>query len=357
VGIPKPTRRDALWALGTAGAALAVRSVAMSAQRGGAAGSGAIVRTILRDVDPSTLGATLFHEHVSLQDHTAYVPPRPAPAMPHYTEDVALVTSEMRAAAADGLTCIVDAGHTDMGRNLATLRAVAMGSGVHVVASGGYYLDRAYPPEIGQKTDAAIADDLVALAAAERHGALGEIGTSNDPTANEQKVLRAVGMAQARTGLGVFTHNAVYRPDAHADALKAAMMQLDLLEAGGATPGRVVIGHLCCHDDPKAEIPIAIARRGAFVGFDRVVSGVQILPDEKRLQMALAVLAAGHADKLLLSSDFSFERELKRSGGAGYAETLTVFVPKLRAAGATDAVIRQITVENPRRLLAFVPKG
>jgi predicted metal-dependent phosphotriesterase family hydrolase len=67
---------------------------------------------------------------------------------------------------------------------------------------------------------------------------------------------------------------------------------LIILESAGVNPQRVAIGHLCCHDDPKAEIPIAIAKRGAFVGFDRVVSGVMILPDEKRLQMALALLEA-----------------------------------------------------------------
>jgi predicted metal-dependent phosphotriesterase family hydrolase len=41
---------------------------------------------------------------------------------------------------------------------------------------------------------------------------------------------------------------------------------------------------------------------------------------------------------------------------SGYAKTLTVFLPKLKAAGATDQVLHQITVDNPRRFLAFVPK-
>ena len=40
----------------------------------------------------------------------------------------------------------------------------------------------------------------------------------------------------------------------------------------------------------------------------------------------------------------------------GYASALTVFVPKLRQAGVSEAVIRQITVDNPRRFLAFVPR-
>jgi predicted metal-dependent phosphotriesterase family hydrolase len=33
-----------------------------------------------------------------------------------------------------------------------------------------------------------------------------------------------------------------------------------------------------------------------------------------------------------------------------------VFVPKLKAAGANDDILRKIMVDNPRRFLAFVPK-
>ena len=40
----------------------------------------------------------------------------------------------------------------------------------------------------------------------------------------------------------------------------------------------------------------------------------------------------------------------------GYAKTLTVFVPKMKKAGASDEVLRQIMNDNPRRFLAFVPK-
>jgi predicted metal-dependent phosphotriesterase family hydrolase len=40
----------------------------------------------------------------------------------------------------------------------------------------------------------------------------------------------------------------------------------------------------------------------------------------------------------------------------GYAKTLTVFVPKVKKAGASDEVLRQIMNDNPRRFLAFVPK-
>ena len=60
----------------------------------------------------------------------------------------------------------------------------------------------------------------------------------------------------------------------------------------------------------------------------------------------MALIEAGFADRLLFSSDAS----------RGYSRTLTVFVPKLKAAGINDDVLHTIMVDNPRRFLAFVPK-
>jgi phosphotriesterase-related protein len=72
--------------------------------------------------------------------------------------------------------------------------------------------------------------------------------------------------------------------------------------------------------------------------------------------MVMARLEAGFADNLLFSADVSSAAQTKRRGGTGYAKTLTVFVPKVKAAGVSDEVLRRIMVDNPRRFLAFVRK-
>ena len=46
----------------------------------------------------------------------------------------------------------------------------------------------------------------------------------------------------------------------------------------------------------------------------------------------------------------------KHNGGPGYAKTVTVFVPKLRVAGVDEKTLHRILVDNPLRLLSFVPK-
>jgi len=135
--------------------------------------------------------------------------------------------------------------------------------------------------------------------------------------------------------------------------MDAALKQLDVLEAAGANPKHLAIGHVCCLDDPKAEIAKQLAKRGVFVGFDRVTLGV-IIPDEKRVAMILAFLDAGYAENLLLSSDFATGRALKKNGGPGIAQTRTAFGPMLLKAGVSEATLTKILNENSRRFLAFV---
>ena len=82
-----------------------------------------------------------------------------------------------------------------------------------------------------------------------------------------------------------------------------------------------------------------------------------LFTDQRHVERIVgALIDAGFGDNLMFSADISGAAQMKRNGGQGYAKTLTVFVPKLKAAGASDAVLRTIMVDNPRRFLAFVPK-
>ena len=60
---------------------------------------------------------------------------------------------------------------------------------------------------------------------------------------------------------------------------------------------------------------------------------------------------------LFRSSDLSNIAQTKQGKGPGYARALTVFVPKLKEAGADEKLLKQIMNDNPRRFLAFVGAG
>jgi hypothetical protein len=79
--------------------------------------------------------------------------------------------------------------------------------------------------------------------------------------------------------------------------------------------------------------------------------------DEPAVPIVMSLIEGGYADHLLFSSDFSNGSLLKRNDkDMGYAKTLTLFVLKVKKAGASDEVLRQIMNDNPRRFLAFLPK-
>jgi phosphotriesterase-related protein len=368
------TRREAMGLLG-AGAALAVAPrIAFGAEP--TFPKGAIIRTILKDMPPDQLtgGATLFHEHLSLAPDflpkwmaasramnagrggggggggrgggaaPAASSAPPATPAPFFMQDVDLMTAELVTAKNEGVACIVDGGHPDMGRDFNFLKQISIKSGVPIVAGAGFYTQPFYPEEIATMSEDDIVQAILKQVDADPIGALGEIGSWDEITDTERKVFRAIGRAQKETDLGVFTHTGI--PG------KSAMEQLDLLEKGGAKPNRIVIGHVGNLVDPKVEVHKELCKRGAFIGFDRQGGA----GDARQVPMVMALIEAGYADHLMFSSDLASAAQIKKNGGGGYAQTLTVFVPKVKAAGATDEVLHSIMVDNPRRFLAFVPK-
>jgi phosphotriesterase-related protein len=312
---------------------------------------GAIIRTILRDLPPQDLsGPSLFHEHLSMR--------YPLGVASHFTDDVALMIEEAKLAKADGIAAIVDGGHADMNRSVDALKRISTESGLPIIASGGYYMQRSYPADLSAKSADQIAEELAKEAAASRFGAFGEIGQQGGVmTDDERKVFIAIARAHARTGLPVFTHNAYTgtRPVQNPVPKDAAIKQLDLLLANGIKPQNLAIGHVCCLDDVKAEIPIEIAKRGAYVGFDRVT--IALVPDAQKVTTIMAIAEAGHASKILLASDFSNARGLKKNGGGGLGQAVTVFAPMLMKAGMPEATLKMILNDNPRQFLAFGPVG
>jgi len=336
---------------------------------------GAIIRTIAADLDPGAItGATLMHEHLGNGRRPAPRGQTAAPAGPpdNPTQDVDWMTVELKGARQAGVGCIVSASTGGAGPEIPVyLKTLSERTGMHLLNAGAYYTRQQYPADFATKTEDDIADGLVQMAAAGRLGAYGEFGVANgeaevDPL--EKKVFRSVGRAHLRTGLPIFTHNNYATgPDVPADM---ALRQLDLFEAVGVNPAHVAIGHVCCLDDPKAAVAIAVAKRGAYVAFDRVTRQQQWVSDEHRIHMIMAFLEAGQIDRLLLSSDYigrvnTGVGEISvypgplhaRDGGPGYARPLVLFVPQMRKAGIKDEDIRHITQDNPRRFLAFVPRS
>lgn len=383
------TRREAIGLLGAAGVGLAggvaCRSAAVPptgkteqpATRESTFSPRAVIRTVLADVRPDTLGtgATLFHEHLQLGFGYYTSPPTPMgaqdgpPSVTATAEFVDLVVDELRMTAAEGISCIVDAAigpRSDW--ELDNLRQMADRSEVHIVVAGGYF-KAPYPETLVAMDEDQMAAHLVQDAEQQRWGAFGEIGTSMPMHPDERRFLQAVSQAHLRTGLPIFTHVE------HEGCASCALEQLDLFESQGVDPSHLCIGHLSditMAEDPTAQTHKAIAGRGVFLGFDTVgrpLGGASPgmpgklppefvdVPEAAKVRRVLAVLEAGYEDYVLLASDFSSAFDLKANWGNGFSTTLVQFVPKLRHAGVDEATLQKLLVDNPRRFLAFEPRA
>src|SRR5580704_16148795 len=134
---------------------------------------GAIIRTILKDVSPEALGtgATLFHDHLSMSSSRPYARPSATPPPPQWLENVDAVIEEVKAAAKDGISCIVTGGTRDLGQKPENVRRIAEAvapAGMSIVLSDALWTQPAYPPDIPGKTEDQIAEDFLRDAKAQR---------------------------------------------------------------------------------------------------------------------------------------------------------------------------------------------
>ena len=331
---------------------------------------GSVIRTVVKDIPPESLtsGSVQFHEHIGGTFRPTPPPPAGSDMLPgvvapqNEAEYLQLMVDELKMSRADGVSCLLDAasnGRRD-DRTVDNLRQLSTRSNMHIVVGGGYYQDLAiparYPADIVQMPEAMLLEQFVADAERQRWGAFGEIASSQTMQPEERKLIRAIGQAHLRTNLPILTHTP------HQGCPSCALEQLEVFESVGVDPRRVCIGHLATirpNAEPLGQTAKALAKRGAFLGFDTVghLLNRSAVPEAHKVKYVLAMLEAGYEDHLLLSADATPAPQLRANWGQGYSTVVTQFVPKLRYAGVKDAVLHKILVDNPRRFLSFVPKN
>ncbi|MGZ6329315.1 MAG: phosphotriesterase family protein [Candidatus Limnocylindrales bacterium] len=310
----------------------------------------AYVQTVRGRVPAEQLGFTLLHEH------TRCVLWHVANRWDYWqlTGEDELILPELARFKAAGGRCLVDVTLPAIGREPERLRRLSEASGLHIVMGCGWYRDAYYGPadEIDRRTVGDLADALIrefeqgADGSGVRPGIIGEIGTDKPwLTGREERVHRAAARAALATGLAVTTHSVMSR---------VGLAQLDVLEAEGLDPARAVIGH--ADSNPDLDYYRAIIERGANLEFDFL--GMSFTPLERGgeprlLRLLLELLAAGHAQRILLSQDVCHDSQLKVYEGNGYVYLQERFLPRLRAAGVDEATLTTITVDNPRRILSL----
>ena len=359
------------------------------------------IMTVLGPIAPEELGFTSMHEHI-LYDGQCFrrrfgnlIPPNPPVKVDEpvaldnlgmlkhgfimsddaiVMKNVELMAAELADFRAEGGSAVVDMSTPGLRVDPLATRRVSRQSGVHIVTTTGFYSRDSWP------------ESFLAMGPAEmeaymmqevENGIEGtdvrpghvKVAIEEDFSEPEVNALRAGTRVARRTGFSMTVHQGMLlKPE-------AGIRIADLLAEEGIEPVRVVIAHndgnFVEHElrklilDPeswglKLDIAKDLLARGLNLSidcfghyWDAEVLGVGPTPDWQRMAGLVRLIQEGHARQLVLGTDTFVKILLRRFGGDGYCRLTNFVVPSLESVGVSKEEIRQITVDNPARILAY----
>lgn len=319
-----------------------------------------MIQTVLGSVAPADFGVCLPHEHVWCDQRLA---PRPelfgvtrSAGTYMRLDDAERMIGELTAYRAAGGSSLVEVTCDGWGRDLDVLARLSAASGVHIVATAGFYIEPCMPSFVAEWSVERLADHLTREIeegvdeTKRRCGVLKSAVHRARPEALELKGLRAVAIAQRRTGVAITSHTTGGRRQ-EVPGGTVGVRQLEILKAEGVDPSRFIVGHV--DERPDIDVLAALVDEGCFIQFD-VIDKEHWLLDATRAELIQALIARGYVRHLLLSHDRNRDHEMRYGGGTGYCHIFEQFLPRLRALGVSDEEIATMMIDNPARAFARV---
>ncbi|MBI3514579.1 MAG: hypothetical protein HY060_11020 [Proteobacteria bacterium] len=341
----------------------------------------AIIRTVLGDIAADRAGLTLTHEHVryaysgcEYDHHNVW----------EFNDVAETIARVMKSGVADyGIKTLVDLTPPEIGRHPELIAEVQRRSGMQIVAATGFYAERMGIPFYWRRKSIDYIADMMVRDLTEgmvydnrftpyRAGtikiATGGMGPEPTPQEKngrrigpaEDRVIRAAGRAQKRIGCSINTHTLPI----DYSVTNPALEMLDVLEAEGADPSKVIMGHVFIK--PQLDQLKAICERGANLQIDHI--GIKWYTptadalDEQMTDLICRLTDLGYLDQILFSYDRFFhhgrgpmtdEEPDQDNTKVPIGYLFDNFAPRLAKKGFGKDELRHVLVDNPRRVLAI----
>jgi len=348
-------------------------------------------QTVLGPIDADSLGITLTHEHLLHDSTFLFVEPTEAgeKVLAHQPvslgnlnwvlhhlfsnldnlrlDDEQMVINDLMFFKRAGGSTVVEPSIRGLSGNPLGLVRISQATGVNIIMATGYYVAMTHPPALAAVTEEEVTDELVrdittgigdtGVRAGLLKGACGGAGLSPAKKIedSERKVMRALALAQRRTGAAIGIHN--MRKDFVPEVI-------EILGEAGADLSRTILMH-ADRWGPDSPIFPKLLQAGCYLEFDGFgTSELGLVPspgfdyqinDVQRCDIVVRLIAQGYLKQILVSQDVWVKTRCNSYGGAGYAHILLNAVPLMRHKGITEEQIHTILVENPKRILAFAP--
>lgn len=318
-----------------------------------------MIQTVLGPVKEEELGVCLPHEHIWCDQNYG-----PRMNLMGTTRDPAgfmkldnfdRVASELKAYKAAGGGALVEVTCDGWGRDLDTLARLSEAAEVHIVSTSGYYIEPHIPYFVDEWSVERVADHITG----EIEKGVGQSGRRCGlfksaihrarVEAIELKVLKAVAIAQKRTGAAITTHTTGSRR-MEVPGGTVGVHQLEILKGEGVDPSRLIVGHV--DERPDIDVLSSLADEGCFIQFD-VIGKEHYVLDQTRAELVHALIERGYVNHLMLSHDRNRDYEMRYGGSTGYCHIFETFLPRLRQLGVSDEQINTMMVLNPARALSI----
>ena len=274
-------------------------------------------------------------------------------------QDVDLAVEETNCLADYGCNLLVDVTTVGVGRDMMKLKEFCKKSKLNVIAGTGLFVHDALPEMYERKTAQEIADWMIDeirnghCDTGIKPGVIGEIGVSEKIYPVEEKSIRAAAIASVATDLPIYLHTYPWN--------RVALDAVKMLLGDGVKPENICICHLdVTFDDEYLRQALDL---GIYLEFDNLskefffepqegsFAGGPFETDVARVHKLKELIAEGYIDQLLLANDLCLKGSLHRYGGVGYDHAFRNFAPMMRMYGISEADIRKILYDNPKRFL------
>jgi phosphotriesterase-related protein len=319
------------------------------------------VMTVLGPVSSDDLGVTLMHEHMAFHWPGSEADRSVAP----YDRDAleAQIMKVLNDVKAVGVNTIIDAGMCDVGgRDPILLKNLSKKSGINIIMSTGMYFEREganlyfkYRQYIhGGNVEQELYDVFKTEITKGVHGTgikAGVIKLASDAkiTDFEKAVFKAGVRVAKETGVPIITHT---------QGPTVGTSQQELFLSLGMNPKKTVIGHQNNSDDINYHLS-QLSRPGFYIAFDRTSLG-EPWGKAKAEDCIIELVKRGYANRVMISHDsisawpgrpYTIPDAVKPAVENWYPTYIhKKFIPKMKAAGVTDAQIETMLVDNIKRL-------
>lgn len=182
----------------------------------------------------------------------------------------------------------------------------------------------------------------------------------------ERATVAACAEVAAKYGMSIHMHQANPLP------VELILQEIDVMLDAGVEPDKIVICHMDNMNTPTkafvmdptmqriitTERQTKVLEKGVNICMDNWGNAMQfhdfmLTTDYERLKILVHLLQQGYASHIVLGHDFAGFQCGRAMGNHGYTRFPLFTLPMLKKLGFDESVIRQLTIDNPARILAY----